>query len=309
MKLFNTFYISAAAGLAMTTAVSAQAWRVDPDRYSPPRPPLGIGEEPAQGRPVQERPWPFFGSLPVIRVEPPAPIPQATIPPATARPEPSVRQPSILEQNLQIKMHPNYQKPVTKPYNGIIPANTLVVDTDRARLSLYTGSEVHVYSIGVGKEGFKVSNKVGRIDRKAPNPDWIPPEEMKARVWRDSKGTRMLPDRVAGGDPSNPLGERALYIANTLYRIHGTDQPWTVGGSVSSGCYRMTNEDVKDLYPRVSIGAKVIILNGPNVDPEVEYTKLTANQNKPNRNPIAQSPATPRPGENWETIVRRALRP
>ena len=103
---------------------------------------------------------------------------------------------------------------------------------------------------------WKAHGSRATINRKAEWPSWTPPEEMKIRV-RQKEG-RILPDRMEGG-PENPLGARAMYLGNSLYRIHGTNQPWTIGQAVSSGCIRMRNEDVVDLYERVSVGTKVIV--------------------------------------------------
>ncbi len=107
------------------------------------------------------------------------------------------------------------------------------------------------YGIGVGREGFTWSG-VKQVARKAEWPDWYPPSEMIARQ-------PYLPRLIAGG-PGNPLGARAMYLGGTVYRIHGTNDPTTIGKHVSSGCIRLTNEDVKDLYSRVQVGAKVVVL-------------------------------------------------
>src|SRR5581483_6992823 len=107
------------------------------------------------------------------------------------------------------------------------------------------------YGIGVGRDGFTWSG-ILRITRKAEWPDWTPPAEMIARQ-------PYLPRWMAGG-PGNPLGARAMYLGGTVYRIHGTNAPETIGHQVSSGCIRMVNEDVIDLYSRVNVGAKVIVL-------------------------------------------------
>jgi lipoprotein-anchoring transpeptidase ErfK/SrfK len=106
------------------------------------------------------------------------------------------------------------------------------------------------YGIGVGRDGFRWSG-VERVTRKAEWPGWTPPPEMRQREPH-------LPAFMKGG-PDNPLGARALYLGSTIYRIHGTAQPWTIGMNVSSGCIRLQNEDVIDLYERVKVGAKVII--------------------------------------------------
>jgi lipoprotein-anchoring transpeptidase ErfK/SrfK len=99
-------------------------------------------------------------------------------------------------------------------------------------------------------------NGTENITRKAEWPDWRPPAEM---IAREKKKGRILPAMMEGG-PANPLGARALYLGSTLYRIHGTNAPWTIGQNVSSGCIRMRNEDVMDLYERVQTGAKVVVL-------------------------------------------------
>ena len=107
------------------------------------------------------------------------------------------------------------------------------------------------YGIGVGRDGFTWSG-VQTITRRAEWPDWHPPAEMIARQ-------PYLPRYMAGG-PGNPMGARALYLGNTIYRIHGTNAPHTIGQRVSSGCIRLTNEDVADLYSRVNIGTRVVVL-------------------------------------------------
>lgn len=133
---------------------------------------------------------------------------------------------------------------------------TVVVDTGERRLYyvLENGKAVR-YGIGVGREGFTWSG-TEKITRKAKWPGWTPPPEM---IRREAKKGRKLPSHVPGG-PKNPLGARALYLGVTDYRIHGTNEDWSIGGAVSSGCIRMLNEDVEDLYERVSIGAKVVVL-------------------------------------------------
>jgi len=129
---------------------------------------------------------------------------------------------------------------------------TIVVDTPNTYLYyvLDDGRAIR-YGIGVGREGFTWSG-VKTVGRKAEWPDWIPPEEMLARQ-------PYLPRFMAGG-PGNPLGARAMYLAGTIYRIHGTNTPSSIGQHMSSGCIRMLNEDVIDLYNRVSIGTKVVVL-------------------------------------------------
>jgi lipoprotein-anchoring transpeptidase ErfK/SrfK len=145
--------------------------------------------------------------------------------------------------------------PQTVAYHGSEPAGTIIIETTDRFLYLVNGDgTAKRYGVGVGKQGFEWRGSE-RITRKAEWPSWRPPAEMIAREAR--KG-RHLPTFMEGG-PQNPLGARALYLGSTLYRIHGTNQPWTIGQAVSSGCIRMRNEDVKDLYARVSVGANVIV--------------------------------------------------
>ena len=128
---------------------------------------------------------------------------------------------------------------------------TLVIRTSERFLYLVLGNGRALrYGIGVGREGFQWAGLV-RISRKAEWPDWTPPPEMIERQ-------PYLPRFMAGG-PGNPMGARAMYLGSTVYRIHGTNQPETIGEAISSGCFRLANGDVIDLYSRVDVGAKVII--------------------------------------------------
>ncbi|PHP64912.1 L,D-transpeptidase [Zhengella mangrovi] len=136
-----------------------------------------------------------------------------------------------------------------------LPANTILIDTSERRLYYGLGNgKALKYGVGVGREGFTWQGR-HRITRKAEWPGWTPPKQMIAREAR--KG-RKLPAYMEGG-PNNPLGARALYIGSTLYRIHGTNQPWTIGKAMSSGCIRMANDDVVDLYSRVDVGTRVTV--------------------------------------------------
>ena len=129
---------------------------------------------------------------------------------------------------------------------------TIVIDTPNTYLYLVLGSgRAMRYGIGVGREGFTWSG-TQTIVKKSEWPDWTPPPEMIARQ-------PYLPRHMAGG-PGNPLGARAMYLGGTVYRIHGTNAPHTIGTRVSSGCLRLVNEDVIDLYSRVHVGTKVIVL-------------------------------------------------
>ena len=137
-------------------------------------------------------------------------------------------------------------------YAGPEAPGTIVVDTpDKFLFLVEPGGRALRYGIGVGRPGFAWSG-VKRVSRKSEWPDWTPPEQMLER-------RPDLPRHMAGG-PGNPLGARALYLGSSLYRIHGTNEPSTIGRNVSSGCIRMMNEDVIDLYDRVPVGAKVIVL-------------------------------------------------
>jgi lipoprotein-anchoring transpeptidase ErfK/SrfK len=137
------------------------------------------------------------------------------------------------------------------------PANyspgTIVINTSERRLYLVTGNgQALRYGIGVGRDGFRWSG-THRITAKKEWPSWTPPAQMLRR-------RPDLPRHMPGGI-ENPLGARAMYLGSTLYRIHGSNEPETIGQAVSSGCFRMTNEDVTDLYNRVSVGATVIVKN------------------------------------------------
>ena len=137
-------------------------------------------------------------------------------------------------------------------YQSKYKPGTIVVETSERRLYLVLeDGKAMKYGIGVGRDGFRWSGQ-HRITRTAEWPGWTPPAAMRKRVPD-------LPAYMPGG-PNNPLGARALYIGSTLYRIHGTNEPWSIGTNVSSGCIRMVNDDVVDLYARVKIGAKVIVL-------------------------------------------------
>jgi lipoprotein-anchoring transpeptidase ErfK/SrfK len=131
-------------------------------------------------------------------------------------------------------------------------AGTIIIDTPNTYLYYVLGGGQAIrYGIGVGRDGFTWSG-VQSITKKAEWPDWVPPPEMIARQ-------PYLPRHMAGG-PGNPLGARAMYLGGTVYRIHGTNAPQTIGTHVSSGCIRLTNHDVTDLYSRVNVGTKVIVL-------------------------------------------------
>jgi len=136
-------------------------------------------------------------------------------------------------------------------YPNTRPAGTLIVNTSKRRLYYVLGGGKAIrYGIAVGMEGYGWSG-VSTVSSKREWPDWTPTPNILARFPN-------LPSHIAGG-PDNPLGARALYLGGTLYRIHGTNEPWKLGGGVSSGCIRLSNDDIIDLYNRTKIGATVIV--------------------------------------------------
>jgi lipoprotein-anchoring transpeptidase ErfK/SrfK len=137
-------------------------------------------------------------------------------------------------------------------YEGPHKPGTIIVSTAQRRLYyILPGNRAVKYGIGVGRPGFEWSG-TRTIAMKREWPSWTPPSQMRRR-------RPDLPRYMRGG-PSNPLGARAMYLSGTLYRIHGSNEPETIGHAVSSGCIRMTNEDVVDLYNRVKIGARVVVM-------------------------------------------------
>jgi lipoprotein-anchoring transpeptidase ErfK/SrfK len=141
----------------------------------------------------------------------------------------------------------------TVNFSGSYAPGTIYINTSERRLYLVLGNgQALQYGIGVGRDGFRWSG-THRITAKKEWPSWTPPSQMLAR-------RPDLPRHMNGG-VDNPLGARAMYLGSTLYRIHGSNEPETIGQAVSSGCFRMTNDDVTDLYGRVSVGATVIVKN------------------------------------------------
>jgi lipoprotein-anchoring transpeptidase ErfK/SrfK len=146
---------------------------------------------------------------------------------------------------------PRYQRQLVA-YEGSEKPGTVIIDTPRRFLYLVQeGGRAVRYGIGVGRPGFTWAG-VKEVSAKREWPDWTPPPEMLRR-------RPDLPSHMAGG-PENPLGARALYLGSSLYRIHGSNEPWTIGTAVSSSCIRMRNEDVIDLYERVPVGTKVVVI-------------------------------------------------
>lgn len=170
------------------------------------------------------------------------------------RPQAQPRRPTRQQQQArapQRQIAPQYL-PTIVDYQGPHKPGTIVIDTNERFLYLVQrDGTARRYGVGVGKPGFEWAG-THKITRKAEWPDWRPPAEMRKR-------RPDLPVFMAGG-PENPLGARALYLGSTLYRIHGSNQPWTIGHAVSSGCIRMRNQDVTDLYERVGVGTTVHVI-------------------------------------------------
>ena len=154
-----------------------------------------------------------------------------------------------------MELSPRFHRTVVD-YPTVESPGTIIIDTPNTYLYLTMAHGKAIrYGIGVGREGFTWSG-IERISQMKEWPDWLPPPEMIKRQ-------PYLPRFMAGGE-TNPLGARAMYLGNTEYRIHGTNQPSTIGTFVSSGCIRLTNADVEDLYSQVRVGTRVIVLPGGN---------------------------------------------
>ncbi len=177
---------------------------------------------------------------------------------ARPAPQPAAFNPAIVAPRRQPTTDPRYGRP-TDPaflpreiaFETSYAKGTIIIDTEARYLYLVLGNgRAMRYGVGVGRPGFEWAG-THTVTRKAKWPEWTPPEEMRQRVPN-------LPVKMEGG-VNNPLGARALYLGSTLYRIHGSNEPWTIGHAVSSGCIRMRNQDVVDLYDRVKVGTKVIV--------------------------------------------------
>jgi lipoprotein-anchoring transpeptidase ErfK/SrfK len=230
------------------------------------RPPGAIGPAPATTAAQQQ------GGAPMVT---------ASLPPED---QPETGTPQELSANLKRQL---------VDYQSKEPAGTIVIDTPNTYLYLVLGGGKAVrYGIGVGRDGFTWAG-AERVSRMKEWPDWHPPSEMIERQ-------PYLPRMMAGG-PGNPLGARALYLGNTLYRIHGTNQPSTIGKNVSSGCIRLLNEDIEDLYSRVQVGTRVVVMPG---QPQPAHT-AAANGTAPapgNALPPATTQSIGNPGTPPPTI-------
>jgi lipoprotein-anchoring transpeptidase ErfK/SrfK len=172
-------------------------------------------------------------------------------PPMQLQPAPQMQAPQADEDTAVIEQPARFKRQVVSYATREAPG-TIIIDTPNTYLYYVLGNGQAIrYGIGVGRDGFTWSG-VQTVTKKAEWPAWTPPAEMIARQ-------PYLPRHMAGG-PGNPLGARAMYLGGTIYRIHGTNMPETIGTQVSSGCIRLTNQDVSDLYSRVNVGTKVIVL-------------------------------------------------
>jgi lipoprotein-anchoring transpeptidase ErfK/SrfK len=240
---------------------------------------------------------PLPGLAPPNAIPSPAPGAREAAAPSPGQPAPgqanAPRPPMPMgEQRTVISALPPEDQPETGPakalppqfrrtmidYQTKEPAGTIIVDTPHTYLYLVLGNgKAMRYGIGVGREGFTWTG-AEKVTKMAEWPDWHPPEEMIERQ-------PYLPRFMAGGE-GNPLGARALYLGQTLYRIHGTNQPSTIGTFVSSGCIRLTNDDITDLYGRVQVGTRVVVLPGKQPD---------GMQTTTNGRPTEPAPPRPRP--------------
>ena len=237
----------------LTTAASAQALIGPPDGYGAPQPrqmvlvPAQPGRSDMGGGFIE---FLFKGG-------------RSSAPPAAALAYPQAEQGTqpiyvntapgdpMQQQGASYGMDPRFMRQEVAYHSDEAPG-TIVIDTPNKYLYLVeSGGRAIRYGIGVGRPGFMWSG-VHKVSAKKEWPDWTPPEQMLERQ-------PYLPHFMPGG-PNNPLGARAMYLGSTLYRIHGSNEPWTIGHNVSSGCIRLTNQDVIDLYSRVKVGAKVVVL-------------------------------------------------
>jgi len=191
----------------------------------------------------------FSGSA--IAAQPAPLFPFFLAPPSELAPAPSIEAAPSEDEGTVFELPARLRRQVVSYATREAPG-TVIIDTPNTYLYYVLGNgQALRYGIGVGRDGFTWAG-VQSVTKKAEWPDWTPPPEMIARQ-------PYLPRHMAGG-PGNPLGARAMYLGGTVYRIHGTNAPETIGTHVSSGCIRLTNDDVSDLYSRVNVGTKVIVL-------------------------------------------------
>jgi lipoprotein-anchoring transpeptidase ErfK/SrfK len=245
--------ISLVIGFALAGSIGGAA-----GQYFPPQPPpVGYPTLPSYPDPASP-PAPYSAApaqrpaddIRSDRGRPPTVLPQDEVNAVAALPP--EYQP---ERGPAKALSPQFRRTVID-YPAVEPPGTIIIDTPNTYLYLTLGNgKAMRYGVGVGREGFTWSGSE-RVSRMKEWPDWFPPKEMIERQ-------PYLPRFMAGGE-TNPLGARPMYLGTTEYRIHGTNQPSTIGSFVSSGCIRLINEDVEDLYSRVSVGTRVVVLPGAN---------------------------------------------
>ena len=184
----------------------------------------------------------------------PAKVAEAQFPPWFAPRQDVGDQPGHIPDPAEDQASPQFQRQLVYYRSSEAPGTIVVHTSERFLYLIQPNGRALRYGIGVGRDGFQWQGLL-KISRKQEWPDWTPPQEMIERQ-------PYLPRFMAGG-PGNPLGARALYLGTTVYRIHGTNQPQTIGSAVSSGCFRLVNNDVIDLYDRVPVGTKVIVRQRP----------------------------------------------
>ena len=262
--MLRSFLAAAVIVLFAGSGAAAQTITYAPPGYAMPRSRPMVVMVPAQPRQQPDLGGGFiqfiFGrhGLPSMAAAPRPNLYQAPGPRRIYANAGPVAEPMPAQQAQRYSMDPRFL-PRVVAYHGKEAPGTIVVDTPQHFLYLVEpGGMARRYGIGVGRQGFTWSGDY-KITAKKQWPNWVPPEAMLQRQ-------PYLPRFMAGG-PDNPLGARALYIGDTLYRIHGSNAPWTIGHNISSGCIRMRNVDVIDLYKRVKVGTKVVVLpmHGPAV--------------------------------------------
>ncbi len=245
----SRFRLPPAAALATVALVSSVGGASAFDRYAD-RPPVMLSPNIAAPWTAQLRPSYRDVTGPVVM----APMPSYEPPRPSRMSQPTVVRSAAVEPEQRHSPREIDARflPTEIDYQSREATGTIVVDTSSRYLYLVTGNgKARRYGVGVGRPGFQWAGN-HTVTRKAEWPDWTPPPAMLKRKPD-------LPRHMNGG-PDNPLGSRALYIGSTEYRIHGTNEPWTIGQAVSSGCIRMRNDDVVDLFDRVRVGARVKVI-------------------------------------------------
>jgi lipoprotein-anchoring transpeptidase ErfK/SrfK len=283
-----------------TVAAPGQVLSPNDPRYGRPMgpPPVIYSDRPAGPPPVYSDRGPPAGSAVQDAMRPPAGVGAPGTPVArdpSRGPAMAALPPEDQPETDAPKELPQHLKRQEVYYETKEPPGTIIVDTPNTHLYLVLGGNRAMrYGVRVGRDGFTWTG-VQKITRKAEWPDWHPPAEMIERQ-------PYLPRFMAGGD-GNPLGARAMYLGNTVYRIHGTNQPSTIGQFVSSGCVGMLNEDVTDLFERVKVGTRVVVLPGgkpPAVASAQDPTNLAptgGQQSYPPTGYVPSQGAQPAPGQ------------